>query len=646
MKGHLTEMSSHTPSSRRELLRAALGFGGALALGCSAPAAEQQDGGNKAGGSLPPGGTPVLAPDTLLTRTVGGLENTKAAAEVVPVQGQPFAKALRVTIGAPSAETNATQLTIPNAAPIRKGDALLAAFSVRGEGAQGGGNTAARVEFLFEKATTPWTKSVTHPATAPRDRGRWRRVFVPFVAAEDYAPGEAMASLRLAFGKQTVEVGGLEVVNYGMSRTADELVVLAAEQNPLGAVTVAVDLATTKQTLGGFGGNFCQPRYGSTEAMDPVGRYNLEGLKVVQARIGIPLNHWTPEQGVYKDEGQAKAALEQMRMMAERKIPILASVWEGPLWMLGGRPEQNGRTLPPERYDICIEAIGRFLVTARDKYAAHADYFSFNEPDYGVNFKFTPEQMGAFIKKAGPRWAALGLKTKFLTADTANGGNFAAYARPLLDDKEVAPYLGPLAFHCWDALSAPEANYTAIAALGRQYNKPIWCTEAGHDAQLWRQPNPWASWNNALRTALAYTRTLHLSGAAVMDYWTYQDNYPLVSKDGRTPYPVWHVVKQMEEALPVGAKIASVASSSHDDLTVLPTAGPKAGQFSVLLVNPSGAGRVTLSGLTPNASVAVLRSTADGQAQRVSAAPRVDRTGRVSVAVPARSVVTILGGHA
>jgi hypothetical protein len=373
--------------------------------------------------------------------------------------------------------------------------------------------------------------------------------------------------------------------------------------------------------------------------MDVVGKYNLDHLRVVHARIGIPLNYWTPEKGVYKDDAQAHAALLQMQQMAQRKIPITGSVWEGPLWLLPGTPEQ-GRTLPRENYSDCIEAIAQFLVTARDKYGATVDYSSFNEPDYGVNFKFTPAQMAEFIRLAGPRFAALGLKTKFLTADTANGSNFADYARPLLADKTIATYLGPLAFHSWDALGALESKYTAIAALGKQYGKPIWCTEAGHDAQLWRAPNPWASWENGLRTALAYERTLRLSGASQMDYWTYQDNYPLVNKADSKPYPVWQVVRQMEEALVPGSRVA-VATASQDDLKALPTIGPKPGQFSLLLVNPIGPGRVTVQGLPPGALVSITESTETAQRKKATRPVRVDRSGKMTVAVPARAVVTL-----
>lgn len=632
--------------SRRKIVRLLLvlllvTFGGrtALAVGSAAgqtPAAA--------------GGTPVLPADALLTTPVGGLERTGASAQVVSVPGQTFPRVLRVAIRANAPETNATQMTMNITAPVQKGDALLASFFVRGAATAAGGKKGpARTEFLFERSGNPWTKSVTQSVAGSTNPRTWKRVFIPFTAAETYAPGEAMVSLRFAFGPQTLEVGGLSVVNFGKSRTADELITLAARKNPLGAVRVTVRPADTKQTLIGLGGNFAQPRYGATEPMDAVGRYNLERLRVVHARIGIPLNAWTPEKGVYRDAGPARAALLQMREMARRKILITGSVWEGPLWMLGGKPEESGRTLPPERYADCIEAIAQFLVTARDRYGVAVDTFSFNEPDYGINFKFTPKQMADFIRQAGPRFRALGLKTKFLVADTANGANFSAYARPLLDDKTIAPYLGPLAFHSWDVLGIPDERYAEIAALGRKYKKQVWCTEAGHDAQLWQKPDPWASWENALRTALAYEKTLRLSRAALMDYWTYQDNYPLVNgKGGPKPYPVFFVLQQMENALPRGAKVTA-ATCDNDALRALATTGPRRGQFSLILVNPVGAGRAIIAGLPPGAVVSIAISDAAAQQpQRTTASSpggqqRVDRAGRLIVPLSPRSVVTIGG---
>ncbi len=594
-----------------------------------------------AGAALPrtrPEGVSVLPADALLTKPVGGLERTNASAEVVPVTGPAFTRALRVTIRGNAPDTNVTQLTMPIATAVGKGDAMLASFYVRGDSANR--RDPAQIMFLFEKSVGPWTKSVAQGVTTARDPQVWRHVLVPFAAAESYRPGEAMVSLRFAFGPQTVEVGGLSVVDYDSSRTVEALVEQAAEQNRLGDARVAVHRGDTRQTIMGFGGDFTKPRYGAMAPLDPVARYNLDHLRVVHARIGIPLNFWTPQPGVYKDEGPAHAALLQMQYMARHHIPMVGSVWEGPLWMLPGKQEQESRTLPLERYGDCIEAIGRFLVTARDRYGATVDNFSFNEADYGVNFRFTPAQIDAFIRQAGPRWHAMGLKTRFLVGDTTSGAPFPAYARPLLEDRSIAAYLGPLAFHCWDALGAADARYAEIAAMGRRYHKPVWCTEAGHDAGLWQRPNPWGTWENALRTALAYAKTIGLTGASLMDYWTYEDDYPLTTSDGTNPYPVWRVMKQMEDALPPGSRITA-ADSDRDDLKVLASSGPGSRRFSLLLVNPVGAGRATVSGLPANMPVAILTSTAAAQSLRTR--PRTDRSGRLSVLLPARSVVTVLG---
>ncbi len=200
--------------------------------------------------------------------------------------------------------------------------------------------------------------------------------------------------------------------------------------------------------------------------------------------------------------------------------------------------------------------------------------------------------------------------------------------------------LGPVVVDCWDVLGVPDAAYQAIAALGDKYHKPIWCTEAGHDSGLWQQPDPWGTWENALRTALAYAKTLRLSGAQIMDYWTYEDDYPLVAKQTGQPYSVWYVVKQIQDTLTTGCRIGS-ATSTSDDLTVLAAAGPHAGQFSLLLVNPIGKGQVTLSGLPADAPAAITISTTETRSRLQRSPLRTDPTGHLIVDVPARSVITV-----
>jgi len=229
----------------------------------------------------------VIPTDSLLATHVGGLENTRSEAGIVSVTGQPFNSAIRVVVGADAAESNATQFTIRNISPVRKADVLLASFSIRG--ASKDGKSPAQAMLLFERTVSPWTKSVSQGATSSKNPTAWKRINVPFISAEDYSSGEVMTSRRFAFGRQIVEIGGLTVINYGNTRSLASLQSMVVEQNKLGSVHVTVRRDELQQTIRGFGGNFCQARYGSKETLDLVGRYNLEHLAVAHARSGILL---------------------------------------------------------------------------------------------------------------------------------------------------------------------------------------------------------------------------------------------------------------------------------------------------------------------------------------------------------------------
>src|SRR5579862_9275610 len=262
---------------------------------------------------IPNTATLVLAPDALLKTPVGGLDQTDATATYIDVSGQPFNKALRVKIQKTSDLTNATQLTIPISTPVKQGDTMLATLWVRGQNATGG---AGRVEFLFEKTTDPWTKSVTQDVSAERS---WHRYLVPFSAAQSYVPGEAMASFRFAFGPQLVELGGIDVSDFGTSLTLESMIEKVLADSPIGTVPINFDRANPRQTMLGFGGDFCQARYGSTESIDVVGNYVLDHLHVVHARVGLPLNYWSPKEGEYHDDAQAAASFRTLARMRRQK---------------------------------------------------------------------------------------------------------------------------------------------------------------------------------------------------------------------------------------------------------------------------------------------------------------------------------------
>ncbi len=184
-------------------------------------------------------------------------------------------------------------------------------------------------------------------------------------------------------------------------------------------------------------------------------------------------------------------------------------------------------------------------------------------------------------------------------------------------------------------------SYRAIAVLGRRYHKAIWCLEAGHNSSLWElSGNPWMTWENALLTARVYERTVRLSGAVLMDYWTYQDNYPLVDKNTGQPYPVFHVVRQMQPVFAPGAQIV-VPSLSSKGIRVLGSIQPSSQSVAILLVNPDDEGTVTLHGLPPMGRCEVTISDRAAQ-ERALPEEQASADGDMRVAVPARSVVTVV----
>lgn len=443
--------------------------------------------------------------------------------------------------------------------------------------------------------------------------------------------------------------------HYSRKRFASTLALLAAAaaattlpapahaQTASNQATVTVDPADRRQTMVGFGGDFCKARFGSTETNDAVGRYVLDHLQVAHARIGIPLEQWAPSPGAARDEAQSHAALLLMQEMSRRKIPLVLSIWEAPNWMVSNPERQQQRVIAPEHYGDCIAAITRFLVTARDTYGVTVPYLSFNEADGGYDILFTPDQIASFMKQAGPVFAAHGLDTKWLVGDTSNGQPLVRYARPLLEDTSLAPYLGPIEFHSWDAFRTSDAAYAEIAALGHEFHKPVWCLEMGYDAQLWsKQPPVWDTWDNALKVGEDYVKTLRYSEAALLDYWEYQQDFQLSGgPNGDQPYPAFAVLQQMIAALPPGAQV--VGSSTDDpDLRTIAAVRPRGKGFDLLIVNTGSAATVTVAGLHTKRSFAVTRSTASGQNQTDPALVPPGPGGRLTVDVPANSVVTLL----
>jgi GH35 family endo-1,4-beta-xylanase len=157
-----------------------------------------------AAAALPPG-TPAINPD--LTRlSVSGGER-----QVLPVMGQPFARAVRVDIKQRHPNAWNAQLRAPITTAVRRGDVLLMTFHLRAI------STAAEsgevyTSAIFERSSPPHNKALQIRCGAGRE---WTLFQLPFVSDGDYGPNQAAAALHLGHGVQALEVGGFNLVNYG-----------------------------------------------------------------------------------------------------------------------------------------------------------------------------------------------------------------------------------------------------------------------------------------------------------------------------------------------------------------------------------------------------------------------------------------------
>ena len=146
-----------------------------------------------------------------------GKTSIYGVAEYVNVSDGPgFEKAMRMTTKKVPEKPWSFQSHAKCTVGVKRGDVLLAVFSARSVGA----SEDAESTFVFELSREPFTKSVSFRFDCTR---AWSKIYVPFVAAMDYQPGDIALHFQGGKGRQTIEIGGLRVVNYGAGVTLGQL---------------------------------------------------------------------------------------------------------------------------------------------------------------------------------------------------------------------------------------------------------------------------------------------------------------------------------------------------------------------------------------------------------------------------------------
>lgn len=127
--------------------------------------------------------------------------------------GQAFSQKIRITANSTGNNPWDAGYGISNIHPVNSGSACLLAIWLRSEGGSG------RVSLFVQNSTTFESEVYLTFSLS----SQWTQFLIPFDANRNYATAGLAIGLHLAWMPQTVEIGGLAVLDYGTGLTVEEL---------------------------------------------------------------------------------------------------------------------------------------------------------------------------------------------------------------------------------------------------------------------------------------------------------------------------------------------------------------------------------------------------------------------------------------
>jgi hypothetical protein len=399
------------------------------------------------------------------------------------------------------------------------------------------------------------------------------------------------------------------------------------------------------QEIISIGGNYCQANY-TDNAWDAVGEATLSEFRPSHVRLALPLQFRGKDYETYKGAriNQQPAVVTLLETMKRMKAEYGVSNFTVSVWRVADElvdnPERNDkRTIKADKYDEVIDMIEAFLVKAKKDYGVDVDYFSFNESDGGYNTLFSPEETIRFFKMAGKRFRDAGLKTIFLWGDTHQTRGTVEFATMVAADSTIWKYLGPLCFHSWWSENIPDSEFERIAGLARAWGKEVWCNELGFDAMSWRVPGMNASWDFGLRFAKISHRMMKYAKVQVSQYWTWQNNYSIMSADTQTKYPSYYVTRHHVQFLNAGTRLVH-SISSDPEVMVLAGIHPQNGKVLHILNLKAIPVEIEIEGMTGD-KIRMVSTTENNLWEEKTPKART-KNGKLSLRLEPASVNSVL----
>ncbi|MCY2950618.1 MAG: hypothetical protein NTU53_01415 [Planctomycetota bacterium] len=410
---------------------------------------------------------------------------------------------------------------------------------------------------------------------------------------------------------------------------------------------VVVDGGRVRYRMMGMGGNYC---FGIDS---PVAKFTMENLRVATSRTEMSLRAWEPVnvggEGLGNDyrefaktdvvRSRLRQEFELMGELTRKKIPFTTSIWRMPGWMTEAASERDAakRRIPESKWGDVLQSVGSYLVYAKEKYGAEPDYFSFNEPDIGIDILFTAEEHRDAIKRFGERFEKLGLRTKLILGDVANARGTDQYCLPTANDAAAMKYVGAVAFHSWNGASAQQ--YAAWGDLAERLKKPLFVNEAGVDPSAWRGAT-YRFFSYAVRDMVHYQELLLHARPQSVIYWEFTGDYSLMAGEdsrGNVVTERFCLQKHWCNLTPAGSEALGVTC---DNRGVLATVFRGAAGYTVHLANPKWGRSVVVEGLPGDVKELKVVRTGKGEMFKGLGVVKVEG-GRVRVELPRESLTTL-----
>ena len=162
------------------------------------------------------GATALLPADSASVFRLSGSAGEFAKMSSATITGQPFQSALRLEVSRKPARSQDVQIAAPVTAAVATGDVLMVSFWLRSASP---GEAAVDVGFRAG-GTARGPAPLNMPAVAG---SVWKKVQFPFALTRGYDKGEAEVFFTLGLRQQTLDIGGIELLNYGTSKRVADL---------------------------------------------------------------------------------------------------------------------------------------------------------------------------------------------------------------------------------------------------------------------------------------------------------------------------------------------------------------------------------------------------------------------------------------